>query len=329
MWGGVMGPLIRLRGEYPMQKSNLLPAVGAGFGLIVREPLSVLAWGLVYGVLTLGPLALFFSILGPGLIDFYRSAMTDPQSLSASPPAALMQAQAIQPLQLLGGLAAASIIYPAIFRAVLTPEDRRWAYLRLGKTELFVAVILIVLFVLLFVAMFIFLLVMIIPIGIGVGLAAGSGNGGMGVGMALLIFPLGLAAMIAFAYVFGRLWMGAPMTVAQRELRLFEGWTLTRGYGWSLVGMIVVIVLIVLVFELLLIVALGAIGFASLGGVNGIEALFTADRWRTLIGPLIAGYLGFAFVIATVMQPIMIAPWARAYQLIAGDKDVASGEVFA
>src|SRR5690242_6533883 len=98
-----------------MQKSSLLPAIGAGFTLIRREPLSVLAWGVLMAALTIAPTLLVLNAMGPDYFQFMVSVFTSPGSVS--PPAQMADVNSLQPVQLLGSLIGASVIYPAIFRA--------------------------------------------------------------------------------------------------------------------------------------------------------------------------------------------------------------------
>ena len=177
------------------------------------------------------------------------------------------------------------------------------------------------------------MLIVGIPIFIAIGLSmAGGGQPGAGGAIVVVIALLaGLGLFIAAAYVFGRLWMGAPMTVATGQLKLFDGWVFTRGYGFGLLGMSVIIVLVMLLVELVLIAILGIglIGMLSAKGPAAVEALFTRANLQKWFGGIVAGYAAFGAIMITLTGPIMMAPWARAYQIIAKVNNREAGEVFA
>ncbi len=42
---------------------------------------------------------------------------------------------------------------------------------------------------------------------------------------------------MAIGYPFVRLTMAIPMSLAENRFRLFEAWTLTKGYGWPLLSL--------------------------------------------------------------------------------------------
>ena len=76
---------------------------------------------------------------------------------------------------------------------------------------------------------------------------------------------LGLIAVVVLVWLGLRLSMAAPMTFVDRQFRLFESWSLTRGSAWRLLGVAVLSLLMVFVLELVVAgVVLGAM-FAAAG----------------------------------------------------------------
>src|SRR5205809_7921799 len=111
-------------------------AIGAGFRILRRTPWVVVAWGLVYLVLSL-PMVFLLGRVMPAMIDHYQAmARAAGGKAAAVPPELPTSAFALQPVTWLTSLIAGAVIVGAIYRAVLEPEARRFAYLRLSRQEL-------------------------------------------------------------------------------------------------------------------------------------------------------------------------------------------------
>lgn len=308
-----------------MDKARLMPAVGAGFTLIAQRPVSVMVWGLVYILLSLAPVALLLAANAQELIAGYREMLANPESMAASPPPVFAKLQGLQGLQLLCGLAAFALIDTAIFRAVLRPEQSSFFSLRVGLAELRLAGVAVVLYIFAIFAILALIFVIAIP---AIVTAAVSGGDPSPIAIALLIL-VACAAVIALLPVATRMTMALPMTFAQDRFRLFEAWTLTKGYGWKLTGIFLLLVLITLAVEIVLVIIGVILAAAMTGGFN-------ADRMSTMFSA--AGFaeaaplwtvIGLLYVaLVSIVLPITIAPWARAYQLISETTGAAASEAF-
>ena len=114
---------------------SVVAAVGTGLDLVRRKPRAVMAWGLVlwpaFGIL-LGAYGMFFATF----LSLAASEKTGAEPSAEPDPAILGVMLAGQ-----GGIFLAAIVLiflqtivtSAIWRAVLHPEQDRWAYLRVGK----------------------------------------------------------------------------------------------------------------------------------------------------------------------------------------------------
>jgi hypothetical protein len=206
-----------------------------------------------------------------------------------------------------------SVIWCAVFRSVLHPERSQFAYMRVGATEFFVAVLL-----------------------IGAGFVLGIGLVGVILVAAIVIALLAvmhlvwlavivgiLAAVAAFAALiyFGlRFSMVGPMIVEDGKFHLGESWALTRGHVGSLFMIGLLLFVVALLAEIVLVILLVAIGAGALtaiaGGLQNIPTLFQEPPQVLFarLGPIliIAAVLWIPFVGA--LSAIMAAPWARAYR---------------
>jgi hypothetical protein len=284
-------------------------AVTGGFSLIRREPVAVAIWA----VLLLG-----FSVLRLLIyLPFYGALAAQMGQTGGAPniQALLPQIQQAQALGLLlgiVGLALNTALACAVFRAILRPEDRGFAYLKFGSAELF-------LFIFTIGAVIVFsigLLMLLIPIGIVIGIAAAaSGNGGAaGASIVVLIGMLFVfAIMIYFAL---RLSLLGPLMVDENEFRIGEAWALTHGKVGSLflIGFMLFVMLVVA--ELVTFGVGTAVLFASVGGIGNLSGAFLQSGSAILahFAPVIA-VVGLLFaVLIAVFLPVAFAPWALAYR---------------
>jgi len=116
------------RAPVPFSASN---AAFEGFRITREQPLAVLAWG---GIWLLGLLAMGVAMT-PAIMPFADeivAAAGDPEKVSSGAQAALLSALwVVVPI----GLVLQAVLAPALYRAVLVPEARRFAYLRVGMDE--------------------------------------------------------------------------------------------------------------------------------------------------------------------------------------------------
>ena len=115
-------------------------AIGAGFRLVAREPLAVLAWAAAYLLLGVLPQYGLLALAVPNILGFYQSQFKvvlehAPLDLEAS-RAMSAHLLNVEPLILLFSIVSQTLIVGAILRAVLQPEARRFGYLRVSGQEL-------------------------------------------------------------------------------------------------------------------------------------------------------------------------------------------------
>jgi len=123
------------------------------------------------------------------------------------------------------------------------------------------------------------------------------------------------------------------MTIAERRIRIFEAWAFTKGYTGSLVAMALLQLLMIIGLYLALVVLVVGLAFATIGSVSfmdeaGLQAFFQNPANLGAIIPAVTVFGVVILVLSFVITPILVAPWARAYQLIAEAKGDKS-EVFA
>jgi hypothetical protein len=296
-------------------------AISSGFRLIGRKPGAVLTWGLVYVLLAVVPQFLMMWSFLPDLMAFYRDAISSAQSGTSpatNPEFLRIQAELnrFQPLQIVCSLVSLSIVNAAIFRAVLEPQNGRWAYLRLGAQELWVGLTTVVFYLVVVAAA----VVAAIPVVVISAIAAQSPSWTMG----LVIFLLACGAAFFVIWVCLRLSAGIPMSFAQKNFRLFESWSMTRGLGWKLFGVGLAVFAIVVAIELVVIIVAASI-FAATGVVQSgqLQAIFQhppADLAARAI-PWVLGLVAVYTVLISLIFPIITAPFAEIYRQLSGQTD--------
>jgi hypothetical protein len=291
-------------------------AIGSGFRLIGREPKAVAVWVGAYAVFALLMYGAMVAFL-PEILGMFqtlgRNAEPDPDlALSL-----LSRLFALLPILLLIGLLSYSVMLGAIYRAILDPTDRRFLYLRFGRSELWLLLTLVVFWIFLVVVSIAVNIVVSIPAAIaGAALAAAGGDPGGATAIILLSTLLGslLTAWIAL-----RLSLALPMSHVQKRFVMFESWKLSRGQSLKMLAVACVLILILFAIELVALAVFTALLTAAtgLGGLDAIVAAAPEDLSRRLLPWLpVLGLVASA--LAVLMFVVLATPIADIYRQLKG-----------
>jgi hypothetical protein len=306
-----------------MSDFSIGDAVGSGFGLISKRPLSVLAWAVVYLALAMAPALAHFEAVQPAWSGMMRSILDGwasghpPDLESLQSYSQQMRGDGFVWLAMLGGALATAILTAAIFRSVLEPRNTSFASLRFGAQELWLLLLGVVLYIL-FVAICVAAGILA-GILIAVAAVAGHGVGGNGGGWIAGIL-VGVCAMALVAWIFLRWSLAAPLTFADKQFRLFESWNLTKGRAWKLLGLTVVMILIVIGLEIAIAIVTGVIGFAAVGARGGFNpsSVGAIVSGLNLNNPVFLLLQAFSAIVRTGVLVIWLAPWAVVYRELSG-----------
>ena len=304
-----------------MANFSVTRAATSGFDVIGRAPLAVLAWGLVVLLALVAPMAALLWSMIPQFMTLLV-ALPPPGAEGPSDPAMVARIMQLQGsmmglnlLSWLGGTFVKAVIAGAVFRAVLEPEQKRFAYLRVGAAEFWLAMVMLVEMVLLMIAYFVLALIVMV-LGVVIYLAAAHAGATAQILSFALIGLLGLTAVGALVWCALRLSMAGPLSFTERQFRLFESWAFTRGQTLRLLGTVALLAVFIIVLEVVVYGIMGLGVFATGTRIVGlVEALRDQppSAWLHALWPFAAvAAVVFSFLGAGAMA-VLYAPWATIY----------------
>ena len=296
----------------------------AGFRLIGRKPLTMLAWGLFIAVALLLPAALIIGLVAPSftdLIDAARSGDIDEDQIRSIMP---MQAGFAVFLPLIGllSIVGRAMMIGAVFRAVLEPKRSAFAYLRLGGQELWIALVLMV------EGVFFGFVICLAAVAVGIPAALLFSHHEIVAGVCVAVFGV-LASLGLIIWLALRFSMALPLSFVERRFAFFESWNFTRGHAGSLL-LLCLLVFALLILANLVVRVIAGIAFLSFGATAMMhhgalhETLHNffhqpTGVWMQQLAPVAIGIGLLVALMTSVMMVIGVAPWAAAYKAIAKD----------
>jgi hypothetical protein len=312
----------------------------SGFGLVVRRPVAVLMWGVVFLLIMILPLTLFLAPLLGGLPEMLNAA-TQHREVSDAVGVSIAGGLLLSLLLLLpAALVAQAVVTGAVYRSVLEPDKRGFASLRLGGQELWLILLMIARW---FVFGFVGLGIVIgacIVIGAGLLVSAWLPQPWAGVVRAPFFLAGILGAVGVAIWVRLRLSLAGPMTFSERQFRLFESWNVTRGHMKGLLGLgalllvvrqglpVLLVLPIYLIFIMLMATSAGFFEATHPGltGRDVAEADLTA--LIAVVTPMIVTTLFVVMLAIGALEAVFQAPWAVAYRELAKGKTAEHPPVF-
>lgn len=302
-----------------MTQISLSDTAFEGVRLIARKPLAVLIWAAVIFLALAIPITLFLGTLAPAFTDLMRHSMEGSQPSPEDMMKFQLRWMAANGPIMLCSLVTRAVLMSAVFRAVLRPEDSRFAYLRLGKAELLTGLVYLCITILVLMLLFAGMIVLA-----GLTVASAIASKAAAIGVALV---LGVVLIVLLIWVILRLILALPMTFAEGRFRMFEAWQLSRGHALQLFFIGLLAFAIVLVIEM---VVGGVIGFTAIGVIashaSAAGGAFhrPAAEWIGQLAPwLVLGGAILALFGAAAMA-IMYAPLAAAYRLLSAPEPPAT-----
>ena len=288
-----------------------------GFRLVRRKPVALIAWALLYAVLSLASVFAMSNAIGL-MVEWGERA----EALESAEPT---QAEVMAVFQGFGevmlslawllpvSLIVGAMLMAAVARAVLNPRAGGFGYLRLGMDEVRVFVVSLVLCILLFCGW--------LAVGLLVGVLAGIAGATGASWMWLVVVLGGLAGVAAIIWLAVRLSLAVPITVAENRFAIFDSFALTKGRFWPLLGLAVIAFVMVLVISLLamvvtlplnLMTGLESWSFGSNADPEVMAAALDVTNPWVIVNALVEA------VVYALTVGVMYAPFAAAYRDIKG-----------
>lgn len=286
-------------------------AVFEGFRIVRRRPVTLVWWSLFYMVV----MAFAMTVIGGSLIRLVNAAEALEAAGTPSPEdfmPILQLYMGVFAVVLPISLAAGAVVYAAVSRAVLRPDESRFGYLRFGTDEVRVLVVTVALGL------------MFMASG-GVMFTLAGVVGGLAVSLEapwlwLVAVLLGLAAVAGMIWLAVRLCLAVPITVGERRIAIFDSFRLTRGRFWPLLGMAILAGVLSLVVGLLGSLVLTPLQFLTGGAtqLQDVEGAALAEILQTA-WPMIAVWIVTNAIISALQVAVVYAPFSAAYREIAAD----------
>jgi hypothetical protein len=291
-------------------------AIGAGFRLIGREPIAVLAWTAIYFLIGFLPQMAVFAAFMPDMAAMTHDSMAAAARGEAASAGEMMRMQLkmmqLQPISWLSGLVSLAIILGAIYRAILFPGDRRFFYLRLSMREVWLGLIVAVLAILFFLLTF---AIMLPTAAIG-GIVAASAQQAPAIG--LVMFVVIPAAVALLCWVLLRLSLSPPMSFARGQFQLAESWGLARGHAWKMFCVALALLVIMMIAEMVVVAICLLAGAGALPSAQAIDAWFQHPKFNLLSPLVLIG--GLAFSLLTVaFYTVAGGAWAEIYRQLTAE----------
>ena len=298
-----------------------------GFRIIRQRPWLILFWGGILLLEHVASMVILFYVSGPQLLDLIHQIPTlvsDPKTFKT-----FMQYYGqLDPgiwLMMPIGLLVRAVVVCAIYRSVLDDSKAGFGFVRLGWPELRQVLMIIGFFFITFATEMVCLL------------AGGIVGGILGFLLNLLAKPLIVVGVVVgifagicvFLWILLRLSLLYVQSFDQNRFNFFGSWSLTKGYGLTLLVGYIIAFLMAMIVGILCVCIFGIGALAVFGGnIAALAASFNVEKaslLSILLNPLVISYLLFtSLIVAPLTFTLVTGATAAAYKALKGKTAVVS-----
>jgi hypothetical protein len=267
---------------------NVGSILQGAFALIRDRPGAVAVWGLIYLAAVILLALATSALIGP-----------DAYMVGSGSRGVIWSALGKMLLLNLALLMVVMVLYTAIQRAVLRPDERGFASLQLGMDE--VRAFLLAIFYLVVFYVGIIFVGVVVALFVGVSLSTGSPGT---VWFMIVIQFLAFVCLLTWLYV--KLSLSFPLTLLRGRFVIGEAWALSRGKFWSLFGAYFVLFVIMFVLSLVVGLVTEQQYFSALlrGGFNSDSAQQAAYRQYGQLGSGVDAMMVLNWVLSAALGTI-------------------------
>ncbi|HEX8233556.1 MAG TPA: hypothetical protein VF559_09465 [Caulobacteraceae bacterium] len=286
----------------------------SGFTLLRRRPREVLIWAGVRLVMNFAMGALVLVLGAQRLSQLQAISDTEADVSLTQIGQALLSAWPLIAVLVPLSLVVQTVLYAAIYRAWLRPEQDAGAYLRLGRDE-FRLIGVTLLWMLLFAGV-------LFAVTFIAGVIAALADEALRPFAAVTGLVLFLGVLFVLLWAMVRLSLAWTATFAHRRIEVLRSWRLTRGRFWPLSGAYFVAFAVALVAALAVLAAFAilavTVAVASGAGMAAAGQAFNpnATSLAAYFTVAMLGYLAMEALISTLTTVLLLTPTAEALRVL-------------
>lgn len=287
-----------------------------GFRITRERPRVVAGWALF--LLATNILWALVTVILP---EDARAALTKIASQETPDAQELLDALAAAAPLLLIGLLVQRTMDAAVYRLMLRPEDRRFAYLRIGPDEIRLSMLRLI-----FLAMTI-LYIAVVQFGIVILSFTASPFGD-----AARFFVASVGELVSWGVLLlltVRLSLASVLTFERKKLSFFASWDLTKGLFWRILGIQLLAVCCIAVLGILVFVIWSSVSGAALllngGSLADLSKIMQPDdvSLKAYLNPVVLAYSIIGTLFTAIYSAVIPAPGAYIYQHLKAEGRVA------
>ena len=307
-----------------MAEFSATDAALVGFRIVAERPWAVAIWAVLQFVVSLALALLVATSAGPAFTKLSQMGLQTPTTDPTGVLALMGQVAPTYFALLVVSLVLYAVLFAAMNRAVLRPDDRPFGYLRLGGDELR-QLALFVLLLAIGVGVYIALALVVITLGVVFSLLAGPG-----MALSLMVAILVPSFIAALLFVWVRLSLASPIAFDRHRIDLGAAWAMSRNRFWPMLGSyLIAFVLSIVVLILTLAIAVPVV-VATGGGLDALGQVLQGDvsTPAAILTPVRLAYVAVTAIGTALTWPITLAPPAAIYRALAAKTPASTSKVF-
>ena len=305
-----------------MAELSIVEGALTGLRFVRQRPGVIAMWTALQIFINSVSVALLIMISGPSLARL--AAASRDRSNPQATLSILAQLAPMYGVMMILALVTYAVIYAAMNRAVLKPQDNRFAYLRLGRDEVRQGLLMLAYMLMALVAYFAVVLVTAIILGI---LAVFVRSVPGGIAIQVLPFLTIILVMALFLFLGVRVSLASAMTFDKGRVEMFGTWSLTRGRFWPMFATYLLALILAALVSVVAVLLVAGADKALNPSASVIQSLFRPDTssLTAYFTPARIVYILVLGAASAMVFPVLLMPGADIYRRLAPSYSPAAG----